>query len=98
MAIALSSFTLIPYALVLLQLRVFYAREQPWTSSCHHRRHHRGEDQGIPAGTASDRDRGGRRYLGLANGIGFCRRRRAGSSAVAPEVSGRPADAFSTPR
>lgn len=29
-AIALSSFTLIPYALVLLQLRVFYAREQPW--------------------------------------------------------------------
>ena len=30
-AIALSSFTLIPYALVLLQLRVFYAREQPWT-------------------------------------------------------------------
>ena len=31
MAIALSAFTLIPYALVLLQLRVFYAREQPWT-------------------------------------------------------------------
>ncbi|WP_099023847.1 murein biosynthesis integral membrane protein MurJ [Mycolicibacterium palauense] len=30
-SIALSSFTLIPYALVLLQLRVFYAREQPWT-------------------------------------------------------------------
>lgn len=30
-AISLSSFTLIPYALVLLQLRVFYAREQPWT-------------------------------------------------------------------
>ncbi|MCB0922945.1 MAG: murein biosynthesis integral membrane protein MurJ [Mycobacterium sp.] len=30
-AIAMSSFTLIPYALVLLQLRVFYAREQPWT-------------------------------------------------------------------
>ncbi|OBF23100.1 lipid II flippase MurJ [Mycobacterium sp. ACS4331] len=29
-SIALSSFTLIPYALVLLQLRVFYAREQPW--------------------------------------------------------------------
>jgi len=27
----LSAFTLIPYALVLLQLRVFYAREQPWT-------------------------------------------------------------------
>ncbi|WP_085104583.1 murein biosynthesis integral membrane protein MurJ [Mycobacterium paraense] len=29
-AIALSAFTLIPYGLVLLQLRVFYAREQPW--------------------------------------------------------------------
>jgi len=30
-AIALSAFTLIPYAVVLLQLRVFYARQQPWT-------------------------------------------------------------------
>lgn len=30
-AITLSAFTLIPYALVLLQLRVFYARELPWT-------------------------------------------------------------------
>ena len=30
-AVAMSAFTLIPYALVLLQLRVFYAREQPWT-------------------------------------------------------------------
>jgi putative peptidoglycan lipid II flippase len=30
-AIALSAFTLIPYGLVLLQLRVFYARDQPWT-------------------------------------------------------------------
>ncbi|CAN5806408.1 murein biosynthesis integral membrane protein MurJ [soil metagenome] len=30
-SIALSAFTLIPYALVLVQLRVFYAREQPWT-------------------------------------------------------------------
>ncbi len=30
-AITLSSFTLIPYSLVLLQLRVFYAREHPWT-------------------------------------------------------------------
>ena len=29
-AIAFSAFTLIPYALVLLQLRVFYARQQPW--------------------------------------------------------------------
>jgi len=30
-AISLSAFTLIPYALVLLQLRVFYARDEPWT-------------------------------------------------------------------
>jgi putative peptidoglycan lipid II flippase len=30
-AIALSAFTLLPYAMVLLQLRVFYARQQPWT-------------------------------------------------------------------
>jgi len=29
-AIAMSAFTLLPYAVVLLQLRVFYAREQPW--------------------------------------------------------------------
>lgn len=29
-AVAMSAFTLIPYAMVLLQLRVFYAREQPW--------------------------------------------------------------------
>jgi putative peptidoglycan lipid II flippase len=31
MAITLSAFTLLPYSMVLLQLRVFYAREQPWT-------------------------------------------------------------------
>jgi putative peptidoglycan lipid II flippase len=30
MAIAMSAFTLLPYAVVLLQLRVFYARQQPW--------------------------------------------------------------------
>ena len=30
-AITLSAFTLIPYGLVLLQLRVFYARDEPWT-------------------------------------------------------------------
>lgn len=30
-AISMSAFTLIPYALVLIELRVFYAREQPWT-------------------------------------------------------------------
>ena len=31
MAITLSAFTLIPYSMVLLELRVFYAREEPWT-------------------------------------------------------------------
>jgi len=31
MAIALSAFTLIPYSMVLLELRVFYARQEPWT-------------------------------------------------------------------
>lgn len=31
LSISLSSFTLIPYALVLLQLRVFYARQEAWT-------------------------------------------------------------------
>ncbi|MGB8402474.1 MAG: murein biosynthesis integral membrane protein MurJ, partial [Mycobacterium sp.] len=30
-AITLSAFTLLPYAMVLLELRVFYAREEPWT-------------------------------------------------------------------
>ncbi|MDR3659168.1 MAG: lipid II flippase MurJ [Mycobacterium sp.] len=30
LAISLSAFTLIPYSMVLLELRVFYAREQPW--------------------------------------------------------------------
>ncbi len=71
-AIALSAFTLIPYGLVLLQLRVFYAREQPWTPIviilvitavkivgsvlAPHLTH----DPKLVAG-----------YLGLANGIGF---------------------------
>lgn len=71
-AIALSAFTLIPYGLVLLQLRVFYAREQPWTPiviilvitaikivgsvAAPHLTH----DPKLVAG-----------YLGLANGIGF---------------------------
>lgn len=72
MAIALSSFTLIPYALVLLQLRVFYAREQPWTPiliiivitavkiGASLLAPHLTEDRELVAG-----------YLGLANGIGF---------------------------
>ncbi|GFG87291.1 MULTISPECIES: murein biosynthesis integral membrane protein MurJ [Mycolicibacter] len=71
-AIAMSAFTLIPYAMVLLQLRVFYAREQPW----------------IPIGmiviiTAvkiaasvlapqlTDNPELVAAYLGLANGLGF---------------------------
>ena len=72
MAIALSSFTLIPYALVLLQLRVFYAREQPWTPiliiivitavkiGASLLAPHLTDDRELVAG-----------YLGLANGIGF---------------------------
>lgn len=71
-AIALSAFTLIPYALVLLQLRVFYAREQPWTPitiivvitgvkilGSLLAPHITGDPQLVAA------------YLGLANGLGF---------------------------
>ena len=72
MAITLSAFTLIPYALVLLQLRVFYAREQPWTPiivivvittvkiAASLAAPHLTADREMVAG-----------YLGLANGIGF---------------------------
>jgi putative peptidoglycan lipid II flippase len=71
-AIALSAFTLIPYAIVLLELRVFYAREQPWipiviivvittvkigTSLL---APHITDNPDLVAG-----------YLGLANGLGF---------------------------
>ena len=71
-AIALSAFTLIPYALVLLQLRVFYAREQPWTPiliivaitgvkiAASLLAPHLTDDKELVAG-----------YLGAANGIGF---------------------------
>jgi putative peptidoglycan lipid II flippase len=71
-AIALSAFTLIPYGLVLLQLRVFYAREQPWTPIViilvitavkivgSVLAPHLTRDPKLVAG-----------YLGLANGIGF---------------------------
>ncbi len=71
-AIALSAFTLIPYGLVLLQLRVFYAREQPWTPiviilvitavkiSGSLLAPHVTHDPKLVAG-----------YLGLANGLGF---------------------------
>ena len=72
MAITLSAFTLIPYALVLLQLRVFYAREQPWTPiavivvittvkiAASLAAPHLTDDRELVAG-----------FLGLANGIGF---------------------------
>lgn len=71
-AIALSAFTLIPYGLVLLQLRVFYAREQPWTPIviilvitavkivCSVLAPHVTGDPKLVAA-----------YLGLANGLGF---------------------------
>ena len=71
-AIALSAFTLIPYALVLLQLRVFYARQQPWTPiviivvitavkiAASLVVPHVIADHQLVAG-----------YLGLANGLGF---------------------------
>lgn len=72
MAISLSAFTLIPYTLVLLQLRVFYARQQPWTPivlilvitavkiAASVAVPHLVADPGMVAG-----------YLGLANGLGF---------------------------
>ncbi len=71
-AITLSAFTLIPYALVLLQLRVFYAREQPWIPIvlilvitavkivASVLVGHLVQDPELVAG-----------YLGLANGLGF---------------------------
>ncbi|MCH9731443.1 MAG: murein biosynthesis protein MurJ, partial [Actinomycetia bacterium] len=72
MAISLSAFTLIPYALVLLQLRVFYAREEPWTPivliivitavkiAASLAAPHVTDNPDLVAG-----------YLGLANGLGF---------------------------
>ncbi|WP_144206769.1 murein biosynthesis integral membrane protein MurJ [Mycobacterium tilburgii] len=71
-AIALSAFTLIPYGLVLLQLRVFYAREQAWTPiviilvitaikiAGSVLAPHVTDDPQLVAG-----------FLGLANGLGF---------------------------
>ncbi len=71
-AIALSAFTLIPYAMVLLELRVFYAREQPWIPiviiiiittvkiAASLIAPHVTDDPDLVAG-----------YLGLANGLGF---------------------------
>ncbi|MGD9622105.1 MAG: murein biosynthesis integral membrane protein MurJ [Mycolicibacterium sp.] len=72
MAITLSAFTLIPYGLVLLQLRVFYARQEPWTPivliivittvkiAVSVAVPHLIDDPDLIAG-----------YLGMANGLGF---------------------------
>ncbi len=95
MAITLSAFTLIPYALVLLQLRVFYAREQPWTPiivivvitavkiAASLAAPHLTDDRELVAG-----------YLGLANGIGFLAGadRRLYPVARQPETARRPPD------
>lgn len=71
-AIAMSAFTLIPYALVLLQLRVFYARDDPWTPivmivvitvvkvAASLLAPHLTDDRELVAA-----------YLGTANGVGF---------------------------
>ena len=71
-AIALSAFTLLPYSVVLLQLRVFYAREQPWipiaiiviitTVKI---------AASLVAPHLTDRPELVAGYLGLANGLGF---------------------------
>jgi len=72
MAITLSAFTLIPYSMLLLELRVFYAREQPWIPIVlivvitvvkivgSLIAPHLTDDRELVAG-----------YLGLANGLGF---------------------------
>lgn len=72
LSISLSSFTLIAYALVLLQLRVFYARHEAWTPTlivivittvkivCSVIAPHLTDDPSLVAG-----------YLGAANGLGF---------------------------
>src|SRR6478736_5416329 len=72
MAITLSAFTLIPYTLVLLALRVFYARQEPWTPlvlivvitavkvAASLVAPYLTDDRELVAG-----------YLGLANGLGF---------------------------
>ncbi len=72
MAITLSAFTLVPYALVLLQLRVFYARQEPWTPivlivvittvkvAASLAAPYVADDPELVAG-----------YLGMANGLGF---------------------------
>ena len=71
-AIALSAFTLIPYGLVLLQLRVFYAREQPWTPIVIIFVITAVKITGsLLAPHLTDDPRLVAAYLGLANGLGF---------------------------
>ncbi|WP_231978447.1 lipid II flippase MurJ, partial [Mycobacterium sp. E3298] len=71
-AIALSAFTLIPYGLVLLQLRVFYAREQPWTPIVIILVITAVKIAGsVLAPRLTDDPKLVAGYLGLANGIGF---------------------------
>ncbi|BBZ31167.1 hypothetical protein MMAD_54620 [Mycolicibacterium madagascariense] len=72
MALTLSAFTLLPYSMLLLQTRVFYAREQPWTPIvlivvitavkviASLAAPHLTDDPELVAG-----------YLGFANGLGF---------------------------
>ena len=79
-AIAMSAFTLLPYSVVLLQLRVFYAREQPWLPiviivvitivkvAASLVAPHLTDNPDLVAG-----------YLGLANGLGFLAGAIAGS-------------------
>ncbi|MEV0671333.1 murein biosynthesis integral membrane protein MurJ [Mycobacterium sp. NPDC050441] len=72
MAITLSAFTLIPYALVLLQLRVFYARERPWTPIVVIMVITTVKIIGsIIAPHLTDNPNMVAGYLGLANGLGF---------------------------
>ena len=94
-AITLSAFTLLPYSMVLLQLRVFYAREQPWTpivvivvitavkivAS-------------LSAPLLTDNHELVAGYLGLANGLGFVAGAIVGHFMAArqPEAAGRQAD------
>jgi putative peptidoglycan lipid II flippase len=71
-AIALSAFTLLPYGLVLLQLRVFYAREQPWTPIVIILVITAVKIAGsVLAPHATDNPQLVAGFLGLANGLGF---------------------------
>jgi putative peptidoglycan lipid II flippase len=100
-AIALSAFTLIPYAMVLLQLRVFYARQQPWTpiliiivittvkisASVAIQQLTVHQVIGNPEMVAG--------YLGLANGLGFVAGALVGYLLLRPALSPRGGGLFS---